>query len=84
MGLIRRISNLFHRSRVDGEIETEIRSHVEMRIEENVARGMSADAARRDALLRFGNQVVIKERSISADAALISHIFRKMTPQPTS
>ena len=70
MGLIRRISNLFRRSRVDGDIEAEIRSHVEMRIEENLARGMTADAARRDALVRFGNHVVIKERSIGADAAL--------------
>jgi macrolide transport system ATP-binding/permease protein len=39
MGLMRRITNLFRRSRMDGEIEAEIRSHVEMRIEENVAWG---------------------------------------------
>ena len=70
MGLARRITNLFRRSRVDGEIEAELLSHVEMRIEENVARGMSVEEARRDALVRFGNHVVMKERSISADAAL--------------
>ena len=70
MGLARRITNLFRRSRVDGEIEAELLSHVEMRIEENVARGMSVEEARRDALVRFGNHVVMKERSIGADAAL--------------
>jgi hypothetical protein len=33
-------------------------------------RGDDGEEARRDALVRFGNHVVMKERSISADAAL--------------
>ena len=70
MGLMHRIANLFRRSRVDGGIEAELKSHIEMRVEENVARGMTAEDARRDALVRFGNHVVMKERSIGADAAL--------------
>jgi hypothetical protein len=32
--------------------------------------GMTPEGARRDALVRFGNHVVMKERSIGADAAL--------------
>ena len=70
MALIRRIVNLFRRSRMDSEIEAELNSHVEMRIEENVAAGMSADEARRNALVRFGNHVVMKERVTAADASL--------------
>ena len=70
VSLIRRISNLFRRERVEADIEAEIRSHVEMRIEANVAAGMTAEEARRDALVKFGNHLVIKERSIGADAAL--------------
>jgi macrolide transport system ATP-binding/permease protein len=70
MSLLRRISNLFSRSRVDREIDAELRSHIEMRIEENMAAGMSAEDARRDALLRFGNLASTKEHVTSADAAL--------------
>lgn len=67
MALIRRMGNLFRRSRIDGEIDAEIRSHIEMRIEENIAGGMSAEHARRDALVRFGNRTVTKERVAAED-----------------
>jgi predicted permease len=70
MSLFRRISNLFFRSEVEREIDAELKSHIEMRVEDNVAAGMSPEAARRDALLRFGNPTVIKERATAADAAL--------------
>jgi putative ABC transport system permease protein len=71
MSVFRRISNLFVRSSVEREIEAELRSHVEMRIEDNVAHGMTPQEARRDALLRFGNRAAIQERVAGEDAALI-------------
>lgn len=70
MSLPRRIANLFSRSRVEREIDDELHSHIEMRIEDNQAAGMSPKEARRDALLRFGNPMVMKERVAGADAAL--------------
>jgi len=73
MSLLRRISNLFSRSKVGREIDAELQFHVAMRIEENVARGMSAEEARRDALLRFGNLSSTKEHVAEADAALTLH-----------
>jgi macrolide transport system ATP-binding/permease protein len=39
MALIRRISNLFRRSRMDREIDAELSSHIDMRIEENPGSG---------------------------------------------
>ncbi len=63
MSLFRRITNLFSRSRVDQEIEAELRTHIEMRIEDNLAAGMSPEKARRDALLRFGNPTTGKEQT---------------------
>src|SRR5580700_7098628 len=71
MSVIRRISNLFVRSRVEREIEAELKSHVEMRVEDNVAHGMTPQEARRDALLRFGNRTAIQERVAGEDAALV-------------
>ncbi len=70
MALLQRISNLFSRSRVDSEIDAELRSHIEMRIADNIAAGMSPEDARRDAMLRFGNPTVTQERVMAADAAL--------------
>jgi macrolide transport system ATP-binding/permease protein len=54
MSFGRRIANLFSRSKVERDIDDELRSHLEMRMEDNVAAGMSEEEARRDALLRFG------------------------------
>ena len=70
MSIIRRISNLFSRTRVDREIDAELRSHLEMRLEDNVAAGMSREQARRDARLRFGNPTVLREQTAAADVAL--------------
>lgn len=70
MLLLRRIANLFHRHRLDREIDDELRSHIEMRMEDNIAAGMSPEEARRNALLRFGSPAATKERVVGVDAAL--------------
>ena len=70
MPLFRRVVNLFSRSRVDREIRAEIQSHLDLRIEDNLAAGMPPMEARRDALLRFGNPAVTREHVASADLAL--------------
>jgi predicted permease len=70
MSILRRISNLFSRPRLGKEIDAELRSHIEMRIEDNLAAGMSPGEARRDALRRFGNPTAINERVTAADAIL--------------
>src|ERR1700722_11262602 len=70
MSLFRRISNLFSRSRVDREIEAELKAHIELRMEDSIAEGMSTEEARRDAVLRFGNSTMMKERTVAVDAAL--------------
>ena len=70
MSLPRRIANLFSRSRIQQDIDAELRSHIDMRTADNVANGMSPEAAHRDALLRFGNPTAITERTTSADTTL--------------
>jgi putative ABC transport system permease protein len=70
MAALRRIANLFRRSEVNREIDDELQSHLDLRIEANLAAGMSPEEARRDALLRFGNPTSTRESVHSADAAL--------------
>src|SRR5579859_2420841 len=71
MSLLRRLSNLFTRKKLDQEIDAELRSHIEMRVEDNIAAGMPKEEAYRDAVLRFGSRALMKERVTGADAALI-------------
>jgi hypothetical protein len=54
MSMMRRIGNLFSRSKLDDDMEAELRAHVQMRTEENLRWGMSEREARHDALVRFG------------------------------
>ena len=69
MSVFRRLVNTFSRSKLHQEIDAEIQAHVEMRIADNLAAGMSPEEARRDALIRFGSRVVMRERVTAADAA---------------
>ena len=90
MLLIRRIMNLFFRSNMEREIDAELKSHIEMRIESNLAEGMRPEDARRDARLRFGNPTTMKERVTGVDAALvldsiwsdIRYALRQLTQNP--
>jgi hypothetical protein len=77
MGIFRRIWALGKRSQLDREIEDELRDHLRMRTNANVAKGMTPEQAARDARLRFGNPDVLKENVEAEDAALsIESLFR--------
>jgi hypothetical protein len=71
MSIFRRMVNLLHRSRVDRDIDAELQTHIALRTEDNIVAGMSPEEARHDALVRFGNRVVTKERVTAANAALL-------------
>jgi putative ABC transport system permease protein len=70
MAFLRRLINLFYPSPTQRDIDEELRSHLEMRREDNLAAGMNAAEAHRDAVLRFGNPTTISERVLAADAPL--------------
>src|SRR6202453_1033436 len=77
MGIFRRIWALGKRSQLDREIEDELRDHLRMRTNANIAKGMSPEQAARAARLRFGNPDVLKESIEAEDAALsIENLFR--------
>ena len=61
--LWRRVVFLLGRYRFDRELEEEMRIHLEMKVEEYIAAGMSAQEARYAARRQFGNIPLLKERS---------------------
>lgn len=67
MSLVSRLKGLLHLNRLDREVEEELRSHIEMRTEDNVAAGMDPTEARYDAQRRFGNTRLMKEDTRAMD-----------------
>lgn len=70
MALFRRILSLGRRTRMQEEIDAELQEHMAMCIDDNMAQGMSREAAERDARMRFGSPTVMRERVSAEDAAL--------------
>ena len=56
-----RLGSLFGRARLEQELDAELRYHVDMLVEQNVAQGMAPDAARREALRVFGAVEAVKD-----------------------
>src|SRR5215813_14920912 len=61
--LWRRLLSLLRRGRYEREMEEEMRFHLDMQIEQNLASGMATDEARLAARRQFGNQTWLKEVS---------------------
>jgi len=58
-----RLRALFFKSKLEEELDEEVRFHLEREIEENIARGMSPEEARMAALRSFGGVERVKEES---------------------
>jgi putative ABC transport system permease protein len=69
MSWLQRLTNtLLRRGRIDREAEDELAFHLDERTRENIARGLSPDEARREALLRFGGRSRLREETREADS----------------
>ena len=68
MSILRRVKNLFGRERLNLEIDEEMATHLAMRAEDNEAAGMGHAEARRDASVRFGSGVAMRQAAGEADS----------------
>src|SRR5262245_27634959 len=57
------VRRLIHRRSAERELDEEIRAHLEMEIEQNIADGMSPEDARLAARRSFGSVAIAKEDS---------------------
>src|SRR5712691_3446513 len=58
---LRRLAALFHRGRLEDDMDADLGSHLEMAVERNLRKGMTAADARREALLSLGGVEQTKE-----------------------
>src|SRR5438128_11715053 len=58
---LNRLRAFLRKQPLDSDLEREMAAHLELAIEENLQRGMSAEEARRQALIRFGGFEQAKE-----------------------
>ena len=59
--LLSRCASLFQRKRLDEDLDEELRSHLDLAVEENLNRGMSKEEARTAAMRAFGGMTQTKE-----------------------
>ena len=67
MPLLSRIRALLRTEKLERELDDELRSHMEMRAQDNVKAGMDPEDARYAAQRQFGNTALIKEDAREAD-----------------
>ncbi len=67
MGLVRRFRALFRSSKLEKEIDEELRFHFDMREQANIAAGLPVEEAQFDARRRFGNSTLLKEHTRDMD-----------------
>jgi putative ABC transport system permease protein len=63
---IRRLWNVVRRTHMDDDLKQELETHLALIEEEVRAHGLSADEARQEARLRFGNPLAYRERALDA------------------
>ena len=67
MCLLSRLKGLLQIRRLEREVDEELRSHIEMRTQDNIAAGMPPQEARYDAQRRFGSSTLAKEDTRAMD-----------------
>jgi hypothetical protein len=89
-GWISRLAGLPPSARRERELADEIEGHLQLHIDDNIRRGMSAEAARRDAVLKLGGveptkQIYRERRSIPVLENMIQDVrfaFRQLRKNP--
>jgi predicted permease len=77
--LLNRCASLFGRKKLDDDLDEEFRAHIELAIEENLQRGMSAQQARTRALRDFGGVTQVKETyRLRRGLPMIGELFRDL------
>jgi predicted permease len=59
---LHKVFSLFRKEPLDRELDAEMKTHLELAVEENMSKGMPWQEARRQALIRFGGVEQAKER----------------------
>ena len=67
MSWLTRLRDSLWKRDLENQLDDELQFHIEMRAEEFMASGMTPEEARRQARLRFGNQMLLKERTRDMD-----------------
>lgn len=61
-----RLRSVFRRAQLDAELDRELRAHLDLQVEENIANGMSPTEARRAAMSTFGGVQNVREEARDA------------------
>lgn len=63
MSWLSRLANVFRTTRVERDLDDELRFHIEARIDQRVAEGLTHEAAEQEVTRQFGGQLRLREQS---------------------
>ncbi|MPZ20594.1 MAG: FtsX-like permease family protein [Luteitalea sp.] len=63
MSWLSRLANVFRTSKVERDLDDELRFHIEARIDQGVAEGLTRQAAEQEVMRQFGGQLRLREQS---------------------
>jgi len=67
MAWLKRLRSSLWKTKLDAQLDDEIRFHVEMRAREFVSAGLAPEEAQRKAIALFGNQILLKDKTRDID-----------------
>ncbi len=77
--LLSRCGGLFQRQRLDSDLDDELRAHIDLAIQENLALGMSSEKARTAALRSFGGVTQTREEyRLQRGVPFLEHLARDL------
>ena len=71
-----RLRALFRRGKLDASLDEELRAHIDLATEDNIARGMSRKQARRAALSSFGGLASPRKPTANSEVPMIEQLMR--------
>ena len=80
--ILRKFVSLFRKQRLDGDLDAELASHLDLAAEEHRHKGVPAEEARRQATLRLGGIEQSKEEHRDARGCLRSIAFCRICAMP--
>lgn len=79
-----RFAALFSCRNLDGDLDEELRTHIDLAVEEHLKRGMSEQVARATAQREFGSVVQTKERYRVQRGLPVLELIRSLRTRPAS
>ena len=76
------VENIVNNKAVEADLDAELRSYVDLLVEQKVKAGLSPEEARRQALIEVGPVALVRDAAVPAEGAYERAVARPIFPSP--